>query len=44
MKKSVAKSEQEDEDGAFDENEELDEEAEKAFREELEKEYKSLSE
>lgn len=43
-KKSVAKSEQEDEDGAFDENEELDEEAEKAFREELEKEYKSLSE
>lgn len=44
MKKSIAKSEQEDEDGAFDENEELDEEAEKAFREELEKEYKSLSE
>lgn len=44
MKKSVAKSEQEDEDGAFDENEELDEEAEKAFREELEKDYKSLSE
>ena len=44
MKKSVAKSEQEDEDGAFDENEELDEESEKAFREELEKEYKSLSE
>ena len=43
-KKSVAKSEQEDEDGAFDENEELDEEAEKAFREELEKDYKSLSE
>lgn len=44
MNKSIAKSEQEDEDGAFDENEELDEEAEKAFREELEKEYKSLSE
>lgn len=44
MKKSVAKSEQDDEDGAFDENEELDEEAEKAFREELEKDYKSLSE
>lgn len=43
-KKSVAKSEQDDEDGAFDENEELDEEAEKAFREELEKDYKSLSE
>lgn len=43
-KKSVAKSKQDDEDGAFDENEELDEEAEKAFREELEKEYKSLSE
>lgn len=43
-KKSVAKSEQEDEDGAFDENEELDEEAEKAFREELEKEYNLLSE
>lgn len=44
MKKSVAKSEQDDEDGAFDENEELDEEAEKAFRGELEKDYKSLSE
>ena len=37
--KSIAKSEQIDEDGAFDENEELDEEAEKAFLADLEKEY-----
>jgi len=42
--KSIAKSEQNDEDGAFDENEELDEEAEKQFVAELEKEYQSLSE
>ena len=42
--KSIAKSEQIDEDGAFDENEELDEEAEKSFLADLEKEYKSLSE
>ena len=42
--KSIAKSEQNDEDGAFDENEELDEEAEKQFVAELEKEYQTLSE
>lgn len=42
--KSVANSEQKDEEGAFDENEELDEEAEKQFVAELEKEYQSLSE
>ena len=42
--KSIAKSEQNDEDGAFDENEELDEEAEKQFVAELEKEYQILSE
>lgn len=42
--KSIAKSEHNDEDGAFDENEELDEEAEKQFVAELEKEYKLLSE
>ena len=42
--KSIAKSEQNDEDGAFDENEELDEEAEKQFVAELEKEYQALSE
>nr|DAV59307.1 MAG TPA: prohead protease [Caudoviricetes sp.] len=38
-KKPKAKSKQNDDDGAFDENEELNEEQEKAFREELEKEY-----
>lgn len=37
--KKNAKSEQKDEDGAFDENEELDEAAEKSFLAELEKEY-----
>lgn len=42
--KSIAKSEHKDEDGAFDENEELDDEAEKQFVAELEKEYKLLSE
>ena len=43
-KKPKAKSKQNDDDGAFDENEELNEEQEKAFREELEKEYqKQLS-
>lgn len=44
-KKPKAKSKQNDDDGAFDENEELNEEQEKAFREELEKEYqKQLTE
>lgn len=38
-KKPKAKSKQNDDDGAFDENEELNEEQEKAFREELEAEY-----
>lgn len=38
-KKPKAKSKQNDDDGAFDKNEELNEEQEKAFREELEKEY-----
>ena len=41
--KSNAKAEQDDEAGAYDENEKLDEEAEKAFLAELEKDYNELT-
>lgn len=41
--KSQVKAEQDDEAGAYDENEELDEEAEKSFLAELEKDYKELN-